>query len=213
MKNFIISVVLILTASTTLANDMGTYGKIAFGWAHLPNHKLTINDRVGSDTLKAKGEGTFFTGALGIGSHIKDNMRADVEMYMDDGIKAQKQYKNSVLNFKTRTFAGFANVYYDHINKSKFMPFVMAGVGYAHNKTSIYSCTKRYIATSNGLAYQFGSGIGYAINKEVTAELGYRFINKGVKTKMLNNGTAAHIKGHRSNGRIHGAFVGIRMNF
>jgi opacity protein-like surface antigen len=213
MKNFILTATIALIATTTIADDLAPYGKIAVGWAHLPHNKLTVNDRVGSDILKSKGEGTFFTGALGMGSRIKDNLRADLELYLDDGIKGQKQYKNSVLNFKTKTIAGFANVYFDHITKSKFMPFVMAGIGYAHNKTSIYSCTKRYTGTSNGMAYQFGSGIGYAINKEITAELGYRFVNKGVKTKMLNSGEAAHIKGHRSNGRIHGVFAGVRMSF
>lgn len=209
MYKFILISALSLMSATAIAEP---YAKLSLGWAYLPKNQITINSGRDTSTITSKGNGSFITGALGAGASLANNFRSDLEIYLDDGIKSQRQYKNSILNFKIKTLAGFANITYDIPNSTKYTPFVMAGIGYARNKTSITSCTKLYHRTNSNLAYQAGFGVGYNINKDVALEVSYRFIDKGVRNqKMLNDGNTT-IMNHKSSGRLHTFLVGTRIN-
>ncbi len=71
------------------------------------------------------------------------------------------------------------NGYYDFKNESAFIPYVGAGLGYANVEINDYnipgSGVADYSADDSVFAYQFGVGIGYAINEKVTLDLKYRY--------------------------------------
>lgn len=217
MKNLITTLALITYATTgfTLENSTHNnyYAKVALGWATLPKNKITISKDGHRDQLKSKGEGSFLTGAVGIGSKFSDSFRSDLELYIDDGIKGQKQFHNTLMNFKIKTIAGFVNTYYDIFQYHKYSAFITGGVGYAYNKIIVNSCSKSYIKNIRGLAYQFGGGLGYKINTNLNLEVAYRYLNKGIRNQLLNSNSPVKMYSHRSSGRIHTYLTGVRISF
>jgi opacity protein-like surface antigen len=208
MYKVLIAGALCLLSCTALAEP---YAKVAVGWAYLPHNRVALTTKDDSTIIETNGNGSFISGALGAGASFKNNFRSDVELYIDDGIKSQKQYKNSVLNFKIKTLAVFANISYDLKNNTKYTPFVTGGIGYARNKTAITSCTKLYHRSNNNFAYQIGTGVGYALTKDVTLEVAYKFIDKGIRHQNMVNNDRAAIKNHKSSGRLHTLSLGCRI--
>lgn len=208
MYKFIIAGALSLLSCSAMAEP---YAKLAVGWAHQPHNRIALSTKDDSTILETRGSGSFISGALGAGATLKNNFRSDLELYVDDGIKSQKQYKNTVLNFKIKTLAMFANVSYDLKNSTKFTPFIIGGIGYARNKTAISSCTKLYHRSNNNFAYQVGTGVGYALTKDITLEVVYKFIDKGIRHQNMINNDRAAIKNHKSSGRLHTFSIGTRI--
>jgi opacity protein-like surface antigen len=208
MYKFIVVSALSLFSCTALAEP---YAKLSVGWAYLPHNRIALTTKDDHAVLETKGHGSFVSGALGAGYNIKNNVRTDLELYIDDGIKSQRQYKNSVLNFKIKTLAAFANVSYDLVNSTKYTPFVTGGLGYARNKTTISSCTRLYHRSNNNLAYQLGTGVGYTLNKDITLEVAYKFIDKGIRHQRMANTDKADIRNHKSSGRLHTFSIGTRI--
>ena len=65
------------------------------------------------------------------------------------------------------------NGYYDFINKTKFTPYLTAGIGVAKVDAKI---NKFAHVDDTGLAYQVGVGVAYAINSKLTVDLKYRYL-------------------------------------
>ena len=190
------------------------YGKINLGWAYVKDYKITVSNNRGSSTLKTNGSGNFVTGALSLGRSYDNDFRTDLELYVDDGLKGQKPFYNSVVNFKTKTVAFLANATYDFKNSSKFTPFVMGGVGYALNKVEVSSCIKVYKKNANGIAWQLGVGTSYTVNPNLALEVSYRYIDKGVKDRnFVSDSGQTSIKAYRTSGRIHAVLIGTRIAF
>lgn len=204
-----------LTACSAVAyaDQPSYYGKINLGWAYVKDNKITISNGHDSSTLKANGSGNFAAGALGIGHSYGNNIRTDLELYVDDGVKGQKPFHNSIINFKTKTVAFLANATYDMKNSTDFTPFVMGGVGYAFNKVEVSSCSKIYKKNANGVAWQLGIGTSYEVSPSIALEASYRYINKGVRDSTLSDSGTTSIKTYRTAGHIHALLVGTRITF
>jgi len=96
------------------------------------------------------------------------------------------------------------NGYFDFVNKSPFTPFISAGFGVSsvrldiHGNALIYGCAYDTVFT-----YQFGAGVGYALNKRFFLDLKYRYFATadpdlgGLKTSYKTNNV----------------LVGVRCNF
>ncbi len=63
-----------------------------------------------------------------------------------------------------------ANAYYDFDTGSKVKPYIMAGAGIADVST------EDDYTNGTGFAWQLGAGIGFEVAKNVTFDLGYRYI-------------------------------------
>lgn len=213
IKSIVLGLMFVFFNSDIAVAESSYYGKVNLGWAYVKDNKITISNNNGSATLKANGSGNFTTGALGIGHSYGNNIRTDLELYVDDGVKGQKSFHNSVINFKTKTVAFLANTTYDFHNITSFTPFVMGGVGYAFNKVEVTSCSKIYKKNVNGIAWQLGLGMSYEVNPNLALETSYRYINKGVKNNTLSDSGNTSIKAYRTAGRIHALLIGTRITF
>jgi opacity protein-like surface antigen len=103
------------------------------------------------------------------------------------------------------------SVFHDFSTKSKWHPYVGAGIGWARNSSS----TRR---TPNGndddqtienstdnLAYSLQTGVRFKLSSEWVGELGYRFINFGeVETGAFSDGDSVSAEHHLSHDLVIG---------
>ncbi|MEN6487399.1 MAG: outer membrane beta-barrel protein [Smithella sp.] len=70
-----------------------------------------------------------------------------------------------------------ANGYFDFVNKTPFTPYITAGIGMARLDVNDFAIRRVWIGDSDDtvFAYQFGAGIAYAINKNFSIDLRYRY--------------------------------------
>ena len=81
---------------------------------------------------------------------------------------------------KIKTHAYMLNAYYDFDTCTKFTPYVGAGIGLAKTKIAhaVYDEWKDTVKHT-GIAWQIGAGIAYALNDNVSVDVGYRYIDYG----------------------------------
>ncbi|RPI66527.1 MAG: porin family protein, partial [Geobacteraceae bacterium] len=65
-----------------------------------------------------------------------------------------------------------ANGYFDFVNTTPFTPFISAGLGMARIDINDFGGSD---FDDTVFAYQFGAGVGYAINKHINIDLTYRY--------------------------------------
>lgn len=70
-------------------------------------------------------------------------------------------------------FSVLVNGYYDIDTGSEFTPFVSVGLGFA--KVEIDEATGPTNEDDTVFAYQFGGGLGYAVDGQVTIDIKYRY--------------------------------------
>ncbi len=104
-----------------------------------------------------------------------------------------------------------ANVYYDFYNESDFTPYIGAGLGMGivnssfEVDTHVRSVSRDSINTV--FAWNIGAGIAYAINENVSADLGYRYLNLGYsETEMLGETLSTTSSAHEVS-------LGLRVGF
>lgn len=119
-----------------------------------------------------------------LGKRFNKNYRFEIELsnQKNDIDRANIPGTGEVdINGDVESLALMANIYYDFINKTSFTPFLSAGVGYAKIDLSDITLPGTGIYLENDddyvLAYQFGGGLGYDINKHITLDLKYRYFS------------------------------------
>lgn len=98
-----------------------------------------------------------------------------------------------------------ANGYYDFVNTSPFTPYISAGVGLAKIEVDDFSVVGINIGSADDtvFAYQLGVGVGYAVNKNLTIDLKYRYF----ATEDLDLGST------KAECASHNFYIGLRYNF
>lgn len=75
--------------------------------------------------------------------------------------------------------AFLVNGYYDFNNATAFTPYISAGLGYANVEVNDYNVVGSGVPglsdDDSVFAYQFGAGVGYAVNEKVIIDLKYRY--------------------------------------
>lgn len=75
--------------------------------------------------------------------------------------------------------AFLVNGYYDFTNTTAFTPYISAGLGYANVEVNDFnfagSGEPDFSDDDSVFAYQFGAGVGYMVNENVTIDLKYRY--------------------------------------
>lgn len=97
------------------------------------------------------------------------------------------------------------NGYYDFINKTAFTPYITAGIGMAILELNVLTIAGCKIGSADDtvFAYQVGAGVGYAVNKNYTIDLKYRFCST----------TEPEFNGVKSEFGSHNIYLGLRYNF
>jgi outer membrane autotransporter protein len=99
------------------------------------------------------------------------------------------------------------NGYYDFANQTAFTPFLSAGLGYARVEVNDYNLAGSGFADFNEddsvFAYQFGAGVGYAVNESITIDLKYRYFTT---SDPDFDGSEAEIASHN-------ILLGLRYSF
>ena len=87
------------------------------------------------------------------------------------------------------SYSLLVNGYYDFINRTKFTPFITAGIGVARVNSYFDDIENLH---DTGMTYQLGAGISYAINRMLSVDLKYRyFATKGHELAETEDGVAA----------------------
>lgn len=120
------------------------------------------------------------SGAVGVKYNMTSSLgiRGEIEHdFADARHVGEKSYSPSVDWARANTL--LANVYLDFKTSMGLNPYFSAGIGY---QWLHHSGAEDYTKDFNNLAYQFGGGISYDINKHIAVDLGYRYlINNGGK--------------------------------
>ncbi len=103
-----------------------------------------------------------------------------------------------------------ANVYYDFYNESAFTPYVGGGIGIGYLEGDFAtggSFTGQRDIEDYVLAFNFGAGVGYSFTDNLTADLGYRYLNLGAsESNYYGNDLTTHLSAHEFS-------LGLRLGF
>ena len=159
-------------------------------------------DNVVSDkTLKDDVWGTRL--AYGLSAPVKfGKIRTELELGWnskagDDNLYdfvLDNHYRGEHYQVNTSVWTGMFNVYYDIDTGTKLMPYINAGVGYAHLKTKAHTWGMRgpfsngngtvpydlsFKEDANNFAWNIGLGVSYALTDNLSVDLGYRYTDFG----------------------------------
>jgi opacity protein-like surface antigen len=114
-----------------------------------------------------------------LGNSYNSGFRSEVEFAyrtndVDDGKVSVPEfdiYESGPVDGEMSSWAVMINGYYDFDTGSALKPFIGAGLGYANVDLELGSDSD----DDGVFAYQFMAGLGFAISKEVSLDLQYRF--------------------------------------
>jgi opacity protein-like surface antigen len=207
-----------LLATSAQAKEAGDsfYVKGLLG-SSFGNKYQTKTNKPGDNALIAKGKNhKSLVGTVGVGAAFSNGLRSELEFFMDGGYKSASKKTIGANNYKVqtkvKTFATFANAYFDIKNSSAVTPYVMGGLGWAHTKPTVTytknnSVTNYKLKAKNTLAYQLGAGVGVKVAKNVTLDAGYRYMDTRVKAKDTKNQVKFKSAG------AHMLLAGVRVSF
>lgn len=116
-------------------------------------------------------------------SPFMDAKNNDVDNPIKDWDTVSKQLAMDV-KYKVDSDVTMATMYYDFHNDSKFTPYVMGGLGLAHNSVTAQLNEHGFTGTEvskskNQLAWQVGVGLGYSITSNLTADVMVKYSDRG----------------------------------
>lgn len=124
----------------------------------------------------------------------------------------------SFLVNELRTQSLMLNGYYDFKNKSKFTPYLSAGVGVSRieNKVSInpeaFGDSENITTdTNNNFTWTAGAGIAYKVTENVALDLAYRYVDAG-ETDVSQSFEGTKLK-NTADLVSHDYSLGVRYNF
>ena len=116
---------------------------------------------------------------------------------------------------KIKTNAILLNAYYDFDMGSAFTPYIGAGIGYGKTKIAMARyedewLTKRTTSHTN-ITWQIGAGVAYALNDNVSVDVGYRYIDYGkFDKKFIADGFVSRNSFQVTENEL---YAGIRYSF
>ena len=160
--------------------------------------KFDVDDKVMGGSIALGLSSKINSGA--IRAELEYNKNADAEKSYDMAIEGVN-VGEGVLKMKTQSL--FLNGYFDINTNTKFTPYISAGVGYTKMKGELKVAGLKGDTDDNTFSWQMGAGIGYALNDNVSAEIGYRYVDYGDFTD----------DGDKLEATAHEVLVGVRYNF
>ena len=129
-----------------------------------------------------------FSLAAGIKKELeKGAVRAEFEFTRFQPASSYVTHRRNQIKYKTQIHSYMINTYYDFDTGSAFTPYIGGGIGYAKTK---FSATHWEIGTETSshtnFAWQIGGGIAYAVNDNVSIDVGYRYVDYGKIDKITD---------------------------
>jgi len=116
-----------------------------------------------------------------------------------------QQSDGNTFNGDVTGFGGLANIWGDIRTESICSPYVGAGIGFMNVEYNNNGWTSPIIGSEDDtqFAWQIGAGLGFGITKELTIDVGYRFL--ATSDLEFRNGEAEY--------KTHNVRVGVRYEF
>ena len=223
----------ILSTSSFAYADSGLYTSLKAGISDTKFEDYKVDLSVGNDSLVFKHKDADETIYPNISAAIgfdfskvsKVNARAELEYtYKDKATFAPnissaifKGFPSFLVN-ELRTQSLMLNGYYDFKNKSKFTPYLSAGVGVSRieNKVSInpefFGDSENITTdTNNNFTWTAGAGIAYKVTENVALDLAYRYVDAG-ETDVSQSIGGIKLK-NTADLVSHDYSLGVRYNF
>ncbi len=177
---------------------------------------------------KAKFDDAAVVGA-GLGYRWNDYLRSDVTLSyrnMDAVVHGSSNWDSTFKNYTT-----MGTVYLDvapvlNTKIEKFEPYVMAGLGWAHNEQEKTNVTGGALVgsvnggTQDDLAWKIGAGSGYKLTDAITLDAAYQYVDLGQfkgsrQNSLTNSGTPVGtlLKASEVDLTSHEITVGVRYAF
>jgi opacity protein-like surface antigen len=171
----------LLSVSSIAYSAEGLYMNGNLGLAIANDSDVTDSEVPGLELTFESDSGFAFAGA--IGNSFSNYVRLEAEIAYQkndlDKVSISGLAGSAAIGGDTSSTALLLNGYFDFINKSAFTPFISGGMGFANVDISAITVPGIGPITSSGddtaFAYQFGVGVGYAVNDKVTIDVKYRY--------------------------------------
>ncbi|WP_336811162.1 outer membrane protein [Bosea sp. MMO-172] len=219
----------------TLSSGIYLRGDIGVGIQEVGSyHQEQVAQAYG--TFGSKKSDNAFFGGVGIGYRFNNWFRLDgtfeyrgagtiqvTDTVFNAGING---YQNNTYKGDLTSMVALFNGYIDLGTWNCLTPYLGAGIGYATNRITGFTdegivgpSTSLGIAstsTKSGVAWALMAGVGYEVNKNLTIEAGYRYLNLGdAQSGRISNArldeTYSPLKA--KNIDSHDFRIGIRWNF
>ena len=145
-----------------------------------------------------------------VGYAFENNFRIEGELVSqaNEFDQSKESGSNYSLTGDVTSLAIMANGYYDFNNKSRFTPFIGAGIGFANVSVNDlhyvgYSDDANIDDDDTVFAYQLSAGVGFEITERITLDLKYRYFE--TEDLDIKNGTVEYSSNN--------VYTGIRLSF
>jgi len=130
-----------------------------------------------------------------------------MELEYAQNADAKKGRRDEKTTIETR--AGFVNAYYDFdLSQSVALtPYVGMGLGWGHFEVKDDDGSLK----KNGIAFNVGAGVSYAISENVALDTGYRFVRYAPIKKTYKDDEG--MLKVRTQSRAHEIYAGLRYSF
>ncbi len=201
-------------------------GDVGYSWSTDPTAKFTQTDGGGlfvTESANGTMDNTWLVGAgLGCGSgprgirgELMFDWRGDRDvsatLAAPDGGTAHTSVQTSTIMF---------NAYYDLGKWDRVVPYIGAGVGFAHNKTDDVTFTNSAFTNRIegdekwSLAWSLMAGLGWQISERAVLDVGYRYIDVGsARSGTIDNLGLANPPLRLDDLTAHEFKVGLRYHF
>ncbi|KRE16073.1 hypothetical protein ASE66_09900 [Bosea sp. Root483D1] len=230
----------------TISSGIYLRGDVGVGYQQIDKYEQANVRADGGTFFGATDQNTTFFAGVGIGYRFNNWFRVDGTFEYRGGgsigVNDRIDYTNGVGNpgILTNTYKGnlssmvaLFNAYVDLGTWNCLTPYIGAGIGVASNRingltdqganwvdttTAIIQPTLGTASsgTKTGVAWALMAGVGYEVNKNLTLEVGYRYLNLGdaqsgpIRNAFLND-TYAPLKVKSLDS--HDIKIGMRWNF
>ena len=183
--------------------------KAGYAWANARAYVWDAADP--ADKEKLMGTNHTWTGALAAGVKVCA-FRAELEYNRWGKTKSDKVLpvwrERTISTLEQESW--MLNGYFDVPTKTALRPYIGAGIGMAHVRGRVLwsDIPEKDVRRERTLAWQVGAGFGYSLTKNLTLDVGYRYVNNG--NVAVKTDPAAPIKYKVRNQEV---LVGLRYAF
>jgi opacity protein-like surface antigen len=221
----------------TISSGIYLRGDIGVGVTNYGDYRQDDVAAFGGTFISQEDRSTTFFGGVGVGYRFNNWFRVDGTLEYRGGgtIGATDLVFNPFIGGnQTNTYKGklssmvaLFNAYVDLGTWNCLTPYLGAGIGYASNRidgltdqgaqfTGATTLGTAGSGTKSGLAWALMAGLGYEVNKNLTLEVGYRYLNLGdAHSGSIVNAFTGQVQGPLKVRDIdsHDFKIGMRWNF
>jgi opacity protein-like surface antigen len=225
----------------TISSGIYLRGDVGVGYQTVGKYSQEAAGAIESGQFFAQTDNAAFFAGVGVGYRFNNWFRVDgtfeyrgagqigvtdrVTFAANGGIaQLNNTYKGNL-----SSMVALFNAYVDLGTWNCLTPYIGAGIGYASNRItgltdqgilngSLYGPTLGTASngTKSGVAWALMAGVGYEVNKNLTLEVGYRYLNLGdAQSGRIQNAYLAESYGPLKAKEIdsHDIKIGMRWNF